>query len=195
MSVQLTYLGAALAPLGIDVYNAKGGRVFKKWRWIVRGPIIHTTSSLGWDTPVQAAHAAAKLYGVDTWMALDAFTRHYLIAAIWADAPDGSHVTRDDLHPTAIQQAWEDCQRFQRQNADLLNSAYIQYDEKGMSYHPDAGSAQACAGHDFWLTRNHHGAGFWDRGLDTGEALTSAAHDTGAVSLSVQRGKIYLERG
>lgn len=22
-------------------------------------------------------------------------------------------------------------------------------------------------GHDFWLTRNHHGAGFWDRDADT----------------------------
>lgn len=29
------------------------------------------------------------------------------------------------------------------------------------------------AGSDFWLTRNGHGTGFWDRGLGTvGEALT-----------------------
>jgi hypothetical protein len=35
-------------------------------------------------------------------------------------------------------------------------------------------------GHDFWLTRNHHGAGFWDRGLgDPGERLTAAAHQFG----------------
>lgn len=32
-------------------------------------------------------------------------------------------------------------------------------------------------GHDFWLTRNRHGAGFWDRGLgELGDKLTSAAH-------------------
>jgi hypothetical protein len=32
------------------------------------------------------------------------------------------------------------------------------------------------AGHDFWLTRNGHGAGFWDRGLGTlGNRLSAAA--------------------
>jgi hypothetical protein len=31
-------------------------------------------------------------------------------------------------------------------------------------------------GHDFWLTRNGHGAGFWDRGLgELGERLSAAA--------------------
>ena len=35
-------------------------------------------------------------------------------------------------------------------------------------------------GHDFWLTRNHHGAGFWDRGLEAlGERLTAAAQTFG----------------
>lgn len=35
-------------------------------------------------------------------------------------------------------------------------------------------------GHDLWLTRNHHGAGFWDRGLGgRGERLTAAAHAMG----------------
>lgn len=30
-------------------------------------------------------------------------------------------------------------------------------------------------GHDFWLTTQHHGAGFWDRGLGTiGDRLTEA---------------------
>lgn len=32
-------------------------------------------------------------------------------------------------------------------------------------------------GHDLWLTRNHHGAGFWDRGLgEIGDLLTTEAH-------------------
>jgi len=32
-------------------------------------------------------------------------------------------------------------------------------------------------GHDFWLTRNRHGVGFWDRGLGgLGERLTEHAH-------------------
>lgn len=41
-------------------------------------------------------------------------------------------------------------------------------------------------GHDFWLTRNGHGAGFWDRGLgDLGERLTAAAKVYGGVDLYV----------
>lgn len=40
------------------------------------------------------------------------------------------------------------------------------------------------AGIDFWLTRNGHGAGFWDRGLgDVGTRLTCAAHNYGSVDL------------
>ena len=47
-------------------------------------------------------------------------------------------------------------------------------------------------GHDFWLTRNHHGAGFWDRGYVNGDALTKAAHSFGNVELYVgDDGKIY----
>ena len=39
-------------------------------------------------------------------------------------------------------------------------------------------------GHDFWLTRNHHGAGFWDRDLSNGrgEILTQIAHSFGELS-------------
>ena len=36
------------------------------------------------------------------------------------------------------------------------------------------------AGHDFWLTSQGHGAGFWDRGLgDVGDALTDSADGYG----------------
>jgi hypothetical protein len=42
------------------------------------------------------------------------------------------------------------------------------------------------AGHDFWLTRNHHGAGFWDRGLgDVGTRLTESAHTFGDSDMYV----------
>lgn len=49
-----------------------------------------------------------------------------------------------------------------------------------------AGVEPAQIGHDFWLTRNRHGAGFWDRGLGAaGERLTAAAHVYGSVDLFV----------
>jgi hypothetical protein len=41
-------------------------------------------------------------------------------------------------------------------------------------------------GHDFWLTRNGHGAGFWDRGLGAlGDRLTDASKPYGEVNLWV----------
>ena len=41
-------------------------------------------------------------------------------------------------------------------------------------------------GHDFWLTRNGHGAGFWDRGLgELGQVLTKWAKTFGDCDLYV----------
>jgi hypothetical protein len=38
-------------------------------------------------------------------------------------------------------------------------------------------------GHDLWLTRNRHGAGFWDRGYGPlGDELTKMAHSFGEQS-------------
>lgn len=49
-------------------------------------------------------------------------------------------------------------------------------------------------GHDFWLTRNHHGAGFWDRGHgDAGERLTEVAHSFGESDVYVgDDGRLYV---
>lgn len=47
-------------------------------------------------------------------------------------------------------------------------------------------------GHDFWLSRNGHGAGFWDRGYENGDALHAAAKTFGECDLYVgDDGKIY----
>lgn len=46
------------------------------------------------------------------------------------------------------------------------------------------GYTQAHIGQDIALTRNHHGAGFWDRGLNgVGTRLTEAAHNLGSLEL------------
>jgi len=45
--------------------------------------------------------------------------------------------------------------------------------------------------HDFWLTRNHHGAGFWDRKLEDErgafamQLLTEASHRFGEIDLYI----------
>ncbi|EKU98014.1 hypothetical protein Lepto7375DRAFT_7273 [Leptolyngbya sp. PCC 7375] len=48
-------------------------------------------------------------------------------------------------------------------------------------------------GHDFWLTRNGHGSGFWDRGLgQLGNDLTDATKTFGTMDLYVgDDNKIY----
>jgi len=50
-------------------------------------------------------------------------------------------------------------------------------------------------GHDLWLTRNGHGAGFWDRGLgDVGEKLSQIASKMGERNVFWDdEGKISIE--
>ena len=50
-----------------------------------------------------------------------------------------------------------------------------------------------CLGHDFMLTRNHHGTGYWDRGLGAvGDRLTEAAHAYGETNYWVDaQGEVY----
>ena len=49
-------------------------------------------------------------------------------------------------------------------------------------------------GHDFWLTHNGHGTGFWDRGLgEVGDRLTTACRPYGEVDLYVgDDGDLYV---
>lgn len=48
-------------------------------------------------------------------------------------------------------------------------------------------------GHDFWLTRNGHGAGFWDRGHgELGDKLSDLAKTFGTVHV-YQSGKFNIE--
>lgn len=134
---------------------------------------------------------------------LDDFVRHYLIAALWSSTDgDGEPLDDtydiDDLAPETLAAAIADCERFQTVAADLLAQAYGLYDARGLSYHPDAGSAQACAGHDFWLTRCGHGVGFWGRGLevvgDQLAALVGYSTEFPPVDLYVgDNGKVYSQ--
>ncbi len=116
---------------------------------------------------------------------LDSFTRAYIEAALWsstaynspahqeADANgDGDrydtsfereNYSEEDLSPELRAHIIADCADFQDANRADLDSA------------PDWYTAES-AGHDFWLTRNGHGAGFWDQGLDRlGTKLSEAA--------------------
>lgn len=65
--------------------------------------------------------------------------------------------------------------------SDLL--AYVRgcYDGEREGYDHSQGYPESYAGHDLWLTRSGHGAGYWDRGLgELGDRLTEAAKSYGS---------------
>lgn len=99
----------------------------------------------------------------------------YLACALWSSndesTPEGGepldrNYDISDIHLDSLLKAVDDCERFKREAGKLL---------KGI---PDD-----VAGHDFWLTRNGHGAGFWDRGLgELGDSLTKLCKGFGEVT-------------
>ena len=124
-------------------------------------------------------------------MNLDKFLSAYITCALWSSTGDNEepldrNYDADDLHPDTLKKMREDCEAFIEANATLLES--IERRGRG-DWTPDEQ-----AGHDFWLTRNRHGVGFWDRGLGAvGDKLTEAAHTFGECDLYVgDDGKLYV---
>ena len=107
---------------------------------------------------------------------IDAFTRGYLEAALWTEDPDpGSGEWQpsdwwniEAIDTDSLKRAIEVCRDFQNANAADLEKAGT----------PEQN------GHDFWLTRNGHGAGFWDRGYgELGDRLSKACKPYGEAYL------------
>lgn len=111
----------------------------------------------------------------------------YIDCALWAgldwttggdhNPPLDESYGAADLAPEALAEIIADVEAFTADNAADL---------------ADLDAAQV--GHDFYLTRNGHGAGFWDRGLgDVGERLTQAAKVYGTSELYPgDDGRLYL---
>lgn len=102
------------------------------------------------------------------------FTTAYIRTALWTETDeDGEPLDKnykaDDIHPDTLARMVADCARFQKSNGDRLPIVRL-----------------SRAGHDFWLTRNGHGAGFWDGDWpEHGEALTASAKTYGTFDLYV----------
>lgn len=114
------------------------------------------------------------------------FTRQYLVTALWSSTDEsredgGDPLDRnygiEDIDPATIAAAQADCDRFRVEAGDLL----------------DEHSDPTMGAHDFWLTRNGHGAGFWDGDWPVGgDALTALSKTFGEVDLYIgDDGKIY----
>lgn len=92
---------------------------------------------------------------------IDAFTEGYLNAAEWLLPEEDYDVDGNPVPPheaigfaaETIARAVTDCIKFQEANAVYLED-----------YYKFSGRDESSAGHDFWLSRNGHGAGFLDRG-------------------------------
>ena len=113
---------------------------------------------------------------------LDKFTIQYLETALWSsldsnDNPLDQDFSINDFSDNFIDTAIKDCNSFREKTRELLD-----------------GHCETMAAHDFWLTRNSHGAGFWDGDYEKelGEKLTKISHDFGGIELVVgDDGKIY----
>lgn len=92
----------------------------------------------------------------------------------------------DDIAPESLNFMRHEAQRFYLANLSDLNTSSLQDSLPGQWH--------GLGGQDFWLTRNGHGAGFWDGDWDEPEAtrLTNAAEAFGEVDLYVgEDGMIY----
>ena len=121
-------------------------------------------------------------------MSLKSFTEAYIEVALWStndesDESGGMPLNENygpsDIAPDTMKQMKKDCSAFYENWHPLWDDEY----------------SDTHAGHDFWLTRNEHGAGFWDGDIKNeknADRLTDAAKRYGEVNLYVgDDGKIY----
>jgi hypothetical protein len=111
---------------------------------------------------------------------LDIMVKHYLVCALWTSENDNASI--EDIDINSRMKSISDCAKFiSLISFEFIDSHYLSAKQLG---------------HDFWLTRNHHGAGFWDRNYseDVEKKLMDAVRLFNEVD--VIRGddsKIYLE--
>ena len=130
-----------------------------------------------------------QFYPEHTPDGLDDFTKGYLDCAEWL-IPEPSNdcpniTTREKIRgwtKKAIARAKRDCMDFQKAYAADL-----------ALYEEITGRDMRSAGHDFWLTRNRHGAGFWDRGAgEAGKRLTEMSRPYGDCDVDPYKGWLHL---
>jgi hypothetical protein len=111
----------------------------------------------------------------------DLFTKAYITCALSSSTDDNNdpldkNYGPDDIALETVFLMVEDCFNFRVNNAADMKDLEIEQ-----------------CGHDFWLTRQNHRAGFSDRNLgEVGDRLTVAAKKFGVVHLHVEHdGQIY----
>ncbi len=136
--------------------------------------------------------ALSRAGGLDeAKLSRDSLVASYIETALWSSGgvkPDGTELENlddeysiDDMAPEALQRAQKDIDAFIAKAGNLLN-----------------GLDMDLVVHDFWLTRNRHGAGFWDGDYpkEIGEKLTDLSKQFGEIDFVIgDDGKLYMEGG
>ena len=123
---------------------------------------------------------------VEVKASLDSMVNMYLRTALWSSndesTPEGGepfdkNYDLQDIAPESIAKAKEDCAAFLEKAGDLAS----EFDDEDL-------------GHDFWLSRNGHGAGFFDGDYgDKGDELQKLAKSFGEVNPMLgDDGQIYF---
>ncbi len=97
---------------------------------------------------------------------INSILQGYLECALWTEEELDEYAI-SDIADESQENAKKDIKEFVEKAGDLLN-----------------GLDPEQIGHDLWLTRNGHGAGFWDRGLgEVGDKLTDIAKNMGMKNI------------
>ncbi len=110
---------------------------------------------------------------------MNEFLQAYIEAALWSSNDESTEAGGQPMDASygAEDFAPETMERFRKDCEDFLDAATLAL----------IGDRVTLAGHDFWLTRNGHGSGFWDGDWpeDAGHLLTERAHQFGEIDLYV----------
>lgn len=121
--------------------------------------------------------------------ATEDFFNSYVECSLWASALDSEQpgLSTGDYSIALLDAMRADCDAFYDTNEDAINC-------EGAPSANDGTGVDGMAGHDFWLTRCGHGAGFWDGDWPepAAHALTNASKAFGNVDLYVgDDGQVY----
>ncbi len=121
-------------------------------------------------------------------MSLETFITAYVECALWSETdnsteqggePLDANYGSDDIAPESLAKMRAECTAFYEAHSPLWLERW----------------SDAEAGHDYWLTRNRHGSGFWDRNAKfphIGKRLAEASYADGERDLYVgDDGKVY----
>lgn len=108
--------------------------------------------------------------------------KSYLEAALWADSEDGNPdfegKTIYDFDSLSVEQAKKDIADFMSKASQIAPDELASYDKSNL-------------GHNIWLSRNGHGAGFFD---DNNDKLQDIARNMQGKDIYVgDDGKVYIQ--